>query len=219
MLATSTESKLLQPLAGKYGTGGIRITETTFPEFRRKFFLQVDDGADRNRTLLDHVMSEADWLASPKSHDDQGAFIEKPGPLPAPIAPVYVINQGASQALRAINVSEHDALHKDFLVKKAQHKEHVSLLRMVKTILCSDAVVGEEIAANNRGSGVEMVTNLLRTIFAKMEARLGAPSGESAKETLLLYEKPSPLAPIDYFRIEGLLNSDLLSSGNHLTDN
>ena len=63
----------------KYGIGGIHLTETTYPEFRRQLFLllmQIDDGARRNRTLHDHIMSEADWLTNSKSRDDQGLFVE-----------------------------------------------------------------------------------------------------------------------------------------------
>jgi hypothetical protein len=164
-------------------------------------------------------MSEADWLTNPKSRDDQGLFVEQPGPLPEPIAPAYVVDQGASQALRALNIAEHDAPHKDLLIRVAQHTTHVSLVRIIKTLLCNDATVGEETAANNRGSGIEMVTNSMRTIFGKIEAHLGSPSYDSAKKMLLWYDTASSLQMVEYFCVEALRHSDLSASGNHLTDN
>jgi hypothetical protein len=81
MLATPQDPNLLQPLDDMYGERGIQITEITYAAFRREFFLylmQIDDGTDRNFTLHDHIMSAADWLASPRSLDSQGAFRPQP---------------------------------------------------------------------------------------------------------------------------------------------
>jgi hypothetical protein len=93
--------------------------------------------------------------------------------------------------MKAILVQEHAAATKDFLRLQGQYKEHVGLIRLVKAFLCNDSIVCQDTAADNRGSGLEMVTNHLRTIFAKMEDRLGVPGCTSAKAMLARYDAPS----------------------------
>jgi hypothetical protein len=117
--------------------------------------------------------------------------------------------------MRTLLMQEHAAAVKNFLVRKSQHKDHVALIRM---LMCNNAVVGRDNAAHNRGSGLQMVTDSPRTIFARMEERLGAPSTESALIMLEWYNRVSTFAPQDYFRIEDELHTDLSSSGHQKTD-
>jgi hypothetical protein len=136
----------------------------------------------------------------------------------APIYPVLNIDLNASQALRAVTISEHSAAKTDFIEKTKQYKEHISLLRAVKSLLCNDAVVGTNNAAENRSYGVQMVTDSLRTIFARMEVRLGNMSADSALILQQWYKQPSAYATKEYFRIANEVHNDLGPSSNQLTE-
>jgi hypothetical protein len=135
------ESNVLQPIEDMFGVRGTEVNETTYPGFRRKLFLyllQLPDGTDRRFTFFDHIRSPESWITDPRSLDAHGVFVPQPTQLHAPIAPVLHIDQNASQALRAVLVQEHSAQVKDFVEKKQQYKEHVTLIRMVKTLLCNE---------------------------------------------------------------------------------
>jgi hypothetical protein len=80
-------------------------------------------------------------------------------------------------------------------------------------------VVDTKDAAANRSHGVQMVTDSLRTIFARMDGRLGHMTTKTAEILQQWYEQPSEYDTIDYFRIANELHEDLGPSGNQLTDN
>jgi hypothetical protein len=214
--------KLLQHIEDKFGIGGIALSEITFGSFQRALYLttmQIEDGTNRGFTLHDHLMPPEAWLLSPKSRDDQNNLVEQPRQLDAPIAPALIIDPDASQALRALVIQEHSAALKEFLRLQVQHKEHTSLIRMIKVFLCSDHVVGEATAANNRGDGIEMVTAMPRTIFAKVTTRFGTPSAASAQIMSAWYDIQFTQEPTEYFRLERELTTDLTRGGHQRTEN
>jgi hypothetical protein len=107
----------------------------------------------------------------------------------------------------------------EFLEKKQQHKDMVALVRQAKALICSDQIVGSLLARHNRGTGIQLVTDTFRTVWARLDARVGKLTTASAEILKQWYDRPSEYDTEDYFSFESDLNDDLRPTGHQLTEN
>jgi hypothetical protein len=221
-MTSSPNLNYLRDIEEQFGVGKTEITNVTMPAFRRQFFLALmlqDDMTNRDFTIFDHVRSNESWLLDPRSLDAAGNAVPEPTVTPAPVPPVWAVDATATQSLQALQQSQFAIAKQEFLEKKQQHKDMVALVRQAKALICSDQIVGPLLARHNRGTGIQLVTDTFRTVWARFDARVGKLTTASAEILKQWYERLSELDTEDYFSFESDLNDDLRPTGHQLTEN